>query len=175
MSPRVQLGSVPYSVQAFTVSDGSISTEKLSIGAVTHDRQTVRTYHDQDDAHIQVQGLVTDENPAVISQFQFEDVPAGDVDVLLTLIGFLEPGKSGAGKIWIEPNGGTRLDYLPTHLIFDENAHQLTLHGRIQNFAGGTLTISLKADTENSSVNLHFGANNGDTRFGRRITIIAGL
>lgn len=34
MSPRVQLGSVPFAVQALTVPDGSITTEKIADGAV---------------------------------------------------------------------------------------------------------------------------------------------
>jgi hypothetical protein len=35
MEPRVQLGSVPFSMQAMTVPDGSITTEKIADGAVT--------------------------------------------------------------------------------------------------------------------------------------------
>ncbi|MEZ4867544.1 MAG: hypothetical protein R3C14_39825 [Caldilineaceae bacterium] len=35
MSPRVQLGSVPFTTQALTVPDGSITSEKLADGAVT--------------------------------------------------------------------------------------------------------------------------------------------
>jgi hypothetical protein len=35
MTPRVQLGSVPYAVQALTVPDGSIGTAKLANGSVT--------------------------------------------------------------------------------------------------------------------------------------------
>jgi len=35
MSPRVQLGSVPFSMQAMTVPDGSITTAKIVDGAVT--------------------------------------------------------------------------------------------------------------------------------------------
>jgi hypothetical protein len=35
MSPRVQLGSVPFAVQALTVPDGSITTAKLAAGAIT--------------------------------------------------------------------------------------------------------------------------------------------
>jgi hypothetical protein len=35
MTPRVQLGSVPFAVQALTVPDGSITTAKIADGAVT--------------------------------------------------------------------------------------------------------------------------------------------
>ena len=35
MSPRVQLGSVPYAVQALTVPDGSITMAKLANGSIT--------------------------------------------------------------------------------------------------------------------------------------------
>lgn len=35
MMPRVQLGSVPFAVQAQTVPDGSVTTEKIADGAVT--------------------------------------------------------------------------------------------------------------------------------------------
>ena len=35
MSPRIQLGSVPFAVQALTVADGSISTAQIADGSVT--------------------------------------------------------------------------------------------------------------------------------------------
>ena len=38
MTPRVQLGSVPFSGQALTVPDGSIGTAQMSDGAVTSDK-----------------------------------------------------------------------------------------------------------------------------------------
>jgi hypothetical protein len=38
MMPRVQLGSVPFAVQALTIPDGSVTTEKLEDGAVTSNK-----------------------------------------------------------------------------------------------------------------------------------------
>lgn len=38
MTPRVQLGSVPFSMQALTVPDGSFTTAKIANGAVTADK-----------------------------------------------------------------------------------------------------------------------------------------
>ena len=41
MAPRVQLGSVPFSMQAMTVPDGSITTAKIAHGAVTSTKLSV--------------------------------------------------------------------------------------------------------------------------------------
>ncbi|MFZ2419929.1 MAG: hypothetical protein WA029_02190, partial [Anaerolineae bacterium] len=38
MAPRVQLGSVPFAVQALTVPDGSVTTGKIADGAVTNSK-----------------------------------------------------------------------------------------------------------------------------------------
>jgi len=38
MAPRVQLGSVPFAVQALTVPDGSVTTEKIADGAVMQEK-----------------------------------------------------------------------------------------------------------------------------------------
>jgi len=42
MTPRVQLGNVPWAVQALTVPDGSITTEKIADGAVTVQKLDLR-------------------------------------------------------------------------------------------------------------------------------------
>jgi hypothetical protein len=41
MTPRVQLGSVPFAVQALTVPDGSVTTAKIADGAVTSAKMNV--------------------------------------------------------------------------------------------------------------------------------------
>ena len=41
MTPRVQLGSVPFAAQALTVPDGSITTAKVADGAVTSDKMAM--------------------------------------------------------------------------------------------------------------------------------------
>ena len=38
MTPRVQLGSVPYAIQAQTVPDGAVTSEKIADGAITADK-----------------------------------------------------------------------------------------------------------------------------------------
>jgi len=44
MEPRVQLGSVPFSMQAMTVPDGSITTDKIADGAVTQAKLQLNKY-----------------------------------------------------------------------------------------------------------------------------------
>jgi hypothetical protein len=45
MAPRVQLGSVPFSMQAMTVPDGSVTTEKIADGAVTSQKMDAIEAH----------------------------------------------------------------------------------------------------------------------------------
>ena len=130
------------------------------------------TYHAEDGAFVRVQGLVAE---VVLSEFRFDDVSAGDVEVIATLMGSVERGASETGSAWIEING-VRLDQVPTHVLPRETlAHQLTLHGRLQNFTGGRLTVFIKASTEASTAHFKFGVENGDGRFGRHVTVVAGL
>jgi len=45
MQPRVQLGSVPFAVQALTVPDGSVTTGKIADGAVTQAKLGEQPYY----------------------------------------------------------------------------------------------------------------------------------
>jgi hypothetical protein len=45
MTPRVQLGSVPFAVQALTVPDGSVTTGKIADGAVTQAKAPFAVRH----------------------------------------------------------------------------------------------------------------------------------
>jgi len=59
MLPRVQLGTVPFSMQALTVADGSVTTEKIANGAVTSKKLGVGKYyfHRADDTKIHYRGV----------------------------------------------------------------------------------------------------------------------
>ena len=54
------------------------------------------------------------------------------------------------------------------------NEMKLVLHDKLQDFAGGHHAVLVKADTEIPGGHLKFGAENGDHRFERRITVLAG-
>jgi hypothetical protein len=47
MTPRVQIGSVPYAIQSLVVPDASITTEKIADGAVTLDKLAPSIFTDQ--------------------------------------------------------------------------------------------------------------------------------
>ena len=180
MTPRVQLGSVPWAVQALTVpdgsittekiADGSITTEKIADGAVTSDKLTIVTYHAVDNQYITLSGR----NHVTVSEFLFNNVPAGEVVIVCTLVAWHPQGTSNRGTLYLETIPGSELNRIPTH-IFTDHYDQFTLHGRLQNFAGGSLSIKIVAGGEIDQTELRFGAPNGDRRFGRRCTVIGGL
>jgi len=52
MTPRVQLGSVPFAVQALTVPDGSVTTAKIADGAVTSAKAAPTIVVDDDETAV---------------------------------------------------------------------------------------------------------------------------
>lgn len=190
MQPRVQLGTVPFAVQALTVPDGSItaaklapdvsfvppdgsiSTAKIADGAVTAAKQTVSTFSAADPNPVRLQGA---KGPTVISEFSFTNVPAGDTVVMLSLYGYAEPNTASAGSIYLEVNG-TYIQAAPTHVIVPGGTFtSMMLHGRYPNFSGGTLIVRVVAVTETASANVVFGVAGSDPRFGRFVTVMAGM
>lgn len=171
MLPRVQLGSVPFAVQALTIPDGSVTTAKIADGAVNYAKQTLATYSARDNTYQHLQGL----NSITVSEFRFENVPAGEIMVTATLIASLTQNASPRGVIRLEI-AGTSVDNIPTHAIPAASPYtQLTMHGRMAGFAGGTLIVRVIASAEIAETDIKFGDPNGDSRFGRRVTVIAGM
>jgi len=180
MTPRVQLGSVPFSIWSLTVADNSINSLKIADnavgsseianGAVTSSKQTITTYYAEDNTFQTLDGNTN----ITISTFEFQNVPAGEVFIIVTFLGNSVAGRNPYGAVYLESPPGAALTRIPTH-VFTTTTDQFVLHGRVANFPGGRLTIRLSAAGENSDTKLEFGAFNGDGRFGRRITVMAGL
>jgi hypothetical protein len=80
MLPRVQLGSVPFAVQALTVTDGSITTEKIADGSVTQAKLGADISLTPPDGSITTAklaaGAVTSDkfSPTVFHNSQFDEV-----------------------------------------------------------------------------------------------------
>lgn len=183
MTPRIQLGSVPTAIQALTVPDGSITTAQLADGSVTLPKLATNTFpnpavfNEIDNTFVVVQGIVPETSRLKVSEFTFADVPPGDIAVLVTLTARKYPGASSAGSLYlVAPDtavGRSAIDTLNLTFLRPDY-DQLTLHGKIPNFAGGTLTIRLEAASTTQDANIEFGGYNNHYQFGRRITLMAG-
>lgn len=189
MTPREKIGSVPYAARAGSVVDGSITTPKLadtsvtgpkladgSISnakivdqAVTNTKQTITTYNVTDNSQKRIQGT----GNFALSEFRIENVPAGDVMFVATLTAQMYPNKPNSGTVWLDA-GGEFVGMAPLHMIESDRDSQLTIHGKISNFAGGTLVVKVMVGPESADADINFGIE-GDPRFGRQVTIIAGL
>jgi len=170
MTPRVQLGSVPFAVQALTIPDGSVTTEKIADGAVTATKNSLKTFAVSDGHYV----AVTGSSPVVVSSFAIHDVPKGDVTVLCTFVASVPSGSSDNGSVDLIVEPGGRIARIPTH-VMKNDWDEYVIHGRLQGFAGGDLMLKIVAVGERDQFKTKFGAGNSDGRFGRMCTITAGL
>jgi hypothetical protein len=202
MSPRLQLGGSPFAIQAsqaLTVPDGSITTAKIADsavtsaklangsvgtaqiangsvtssdianGAVTNGATTLTTYSQADSTAVTVVGQST----KTLSEFRFSNVPAGDLVLNVDLNAIALSTSYVGGTVWVEAGGAT-VARAPMHTLKSGHHTQISLHGQLSNFSGGAIVVRVKAVGDTSGVNVQFGEP-GDGRFGRNITLIAGL
>ncbi len=172
LAPRELIRSVPIAGVALTVPDGAIETSHIAKGAVTSGKQTITTYHTTDGAYVSHQG----KTEKVVSAFTFDDVPAGDVTVIVTLMARTIEGATPYGSINLDSvSPDDRLDQVPTHILpTTYHGTQIVLHGHLKGFTGGTLKLNITIKGEEDASEFAFGVANGDGRFGRHITVIAG-
>ncbi|MEM7536880.1 MAG: hypothetical protein AAF639_32175 [Chloroflexota bacterium] len=162
MAPRVQLGSVPFAVQALTVPDGSITNEKLA---------TTTYYLDDNEYH----DLTSDDRGIRLSNFALTDVPAGDMTIYCSFIAKRHPTRAVPGTVSLATGAGDLIAKMPTH-IFGENEDDYVIHGQVADFAGGDINIQVIFTGEGSwAIPIKFGIYNSDSRFGRKCTVTAGL
>jgi len=109
-----------------------------------------------------------------LASFTFNDVPAGTVMVWLKLMGVRNAGSNG-GTITLR-EGATNIDQMATHLLDGAGTSWVgfNLFGRLENFAGGALTLDVEYETSEADSDVTFGVD-GEGRFGRSCMILAGF
>lgn len=164
MKPRFLLSGVPYAFRA-AIADNVMDE------AITYRKQTITTYKAQDDDFKRHTGT----GQTKISEFTFTDVPAGDIFVILTCFAIMDVNSIPYGSVCLEIGVDNSVHTFPTHVLFSDRWTYLTLHGSLQNFSGGQLMVRLVASGERAETSFKFGTENDDGRFGRWLTMIAGL
>ncbi|NJN68324.1 MAG: hypothetical protein HC884_17240 [Chloroflexaceae bacterium] len=76
------------------------------------------------------------------------------------------------GGIYLK-SGSTTLDFTAMHPLIPGYHKQITMHGKLSNFTGGDLVLQVHAISGDGNTDVKFGE--VDERFGRHITVIAGL
>jgi hypothetical protein len=125
-----------------------------------------------DSAAISSTGVAT---ALLISTFTFTGLPAGDVMVWLDLSAIRNAGANG-GTLSLK-NGTTVLAQKPTHVVdigSDTQWVPISMFGRLADFAGGDLVITLEFETSETTSDITFGVG-GEGRFGRDAMVLAGL
>ena len=148
MQPRVQLGSVPWAVQALTVPDGSITTAKIADGAVTSSKMNptlaIATFNDV---------TTTATNWASIPGASVSITTSGPAQFLC--IGKLDLRATGtAGDISVGIFKGTAL-FGQTLYNYDVQGHfdPLMVVGVTNTNASGTHTFELRWRTQGGELN----------------------
>jgi hypothetical protein len=144
MTPRVQLGSVPFAVQALTVPDGSVTTEKIADEAVTQAKlgadvsleppdgsiTSAKIADDSvDDRHLNLStseahfgantGITAASSPGQ-TLLSLSDLAAGTYIIYGLAVGYVDPGADTHGGINFEINNGTSVVRAGPHFYFTE-------------------------------------------------------
>lgn len=164
MTPRFLLSSVPYAVHA-AIADS------VKDNAITYRKQTIATFKASDNSFKRHTGT----GKTKISEFKFSDVPAGDIYVVLTCLAKVDLNSNTYGSVDLEIGSDNSVQSFPTHILESNILTQITLHSCLKNFSGGLLIVRLIASGEWPETSFKFGAENSDSRFGRWVTVIAGL
>jgi hypothetical protein len=153
-----------------SVADNSITTGKIEDAAVTAAKQTITTYYKNHNAQV----IASGETETLITEFVENDVPAGDVSTICTFLSRVPDGAVNHGTIkLLSQPGDVELGLAPMHLMTPGAGWvEYTMHGRISNFSGGTLTLDITAFGANPNTEVEFGTN--DTRWARKCTVVAG-
>jgi len=167
MTPRVQLGSVPF---VSSLPDGSIGMAKIADGAVTASKQTITTYYFEDNSFF----VSTGKPNILVSSFSLTNVPAGDITVSCSFVAFIPSGKSSFGTVMLKGSTG-EIYNMPSH-VMSANWDQYILQGIFRNFSGGNFNLEIRVSGEFDDFEIHFGSSPGvsDQRFGRHCMITAG-
>lgn len=104
----------------------------------------------------------------------FSDVPEGDVGIWVKMMAKRQAGSNG-GTISVKV-GATVVDQVATHNLdgASDNWIAFTLFGKLEDFAGGELTVDIEFETSESDSDVLFGVD-GEQRFGRACLIAAGI
>lgn len=111
-----------------------------------------------------------------LASFTFNDVPAGTVTIFAKLMASRNAGSNG-GTITLR-QGAMIIDEIATHSLDAGGAINnwigFNLFGRLEDFAGGSLTLDIEYETSEADSDLVFGVD-GEGRFGRHCMIVAGF
>jgi hypothetical protein len=121
-----------------------------------------------------VVGVENTQTVVTLSEITIAGVPAGNVLIWCSLMGKRNSGANG-GTLSLK-QGTTILDQIATHGLDGAGTSwfPFMLMGRIADFEGGDLVLTVEAETSEADANATYGQSD-EERFGRRVQIFAGL